>query len=536
VIVTASRQTPPPRPNIVLILADDLGFSDLGCYGSEIRTPNLDRLGYGGVRFTQMYNTARCCPSRASLLTGMYPHRAGIGHMVSDHGTPAYQGYLNDHCVTIAEALGAAGYRTMMAGKWHVGGPYDILDGASWRPGDPTHPLPTQRGFDEFYGIVAGAASYFYPRTLMRNESLLKLETSGYYLTDAISDNAVQMVEKAAGASEPFFLHLAYTAPHWPLHALEEDIAGYQGCYQDGWDQLRGRRYEEVTGLGLLDSEWSLSPRDPDALPWSQAPHQRWQQRRMEIYAAQIEAMDRGIGRVVDALTRLGLRDDTIVMFASDNGGCAENIPPDTDPARPFRYNSDPLDGRRMRAGDLVDIEPGPADTFMSYGLPWANASNAPFRRFKRWVHEGGISTPFIVNWPGRITKPAVLDDLVHFIDLLPTCLDIAGAAYPAEHRDHPVDQPDGESFRPALEGTSWSRVRPLFFEHEGNRAVRTSEWKLVGAHADPWELYNMTTDRTELHDLADDHDKKRAELVAAYQDWARRTGVLPWCGSAPLR
>lgn len=524
-----------PRPNIIVILADDMGFSDLGCYGAEIRTPHLDRLGYEGLRFTRMYNTARCCPSRASLLTGLYPHRAGIGHMVQGHDAAGYQGYLNDRCITVAEALHAGGYRTMMAGKWHVGGPYDILDDQHWRPGDSTHPLPTQRGFDDFYGIVAGAASYFYPRTLMRGETLQPLDESDYYLTDAISDNAVQMIEQAAVEGSPFFLHLAYTAPHWPLHALEEDIAGYQGVYRDGWDELRGRRHEELKGLGLLDQDWALSPRDPAAPAWEDVPHKPWQQRRMQTYAAQIEAMDRGIGRVLDTLRRLDMDENTVVMFASDNGGCAEAIAPDNDPSRPFRYGSDPLDGRRMRAGDRVDVAPGPADTFASYGLPWANASNSPFRLFKRWVHEGGIATPFIVNWPARIRQPAIVDDLVHFIDLLPTCLDIAGVDYPSEYAGRPVIAADGESFLPALEGRAWSREQPLFFEHEGNRAVRTEEWKLVGSHDTPWELYEMITDRTELTDLADDHHRKRRELFDLYQDWARRTDVLPWGGSGPV-
>lgn len=255
----------------------------------------------------------------------------------------------------------------------------------------------------------------------------------------------------------------------------------------------------------------------------------------METYAAQIQAMDRGIGTVVDTLERLGLRENTVIIFASDNGGCAEAIPPETDPSRPFRYSTDPLDGRRMRAGDIADLDPGPADTFMTYGLPWANASNSPFRLFKRWVHEGGISTPFIVNWPRRVKQSMIVNDLVHFIDVLPTCLDIAGAPYPEEYEGRPIREPDGESFLPVIEGRAWTRNHPLFFEHEGNRAVRTQGWKLVGSHGSPWELYDMATDRTELHDLAEEHVPKRTELTAAYSEWSSRSGVLPWSSSGPV-
>lgn len=516
-------------PNIVLILADDLGFSDIGCYGSEIRTPNLDRLGYSGLRFTQMYNAARCCPSRASLLTGLYAHQAGIGHMMDDKGVPSYQGYLNRNCVTIAEALRAHGYTTLMSGKWHVGGPYKISDADSWQPGDATHPIPTQRGFDRFYGIVAGAGSYFYPRTLMRDDEFIPLQQSDYYLTDAISDEAVQMVQDAASQTKPFFLHVTYTAPHWPLHAPEDDIATYEGHYRDGWDAVRTARHEELKGLGLLDPRWDISARDQAAPPWDKAPHQDWEDRRMATYAAQIECMDRGIGRILDSIDRLGLSDNTLVMFASDNGGCAEFLAEDNDPNERFRYRTDPLDGRQMRVGNIPDLPSGPADTFMSYGLPWANVSNSPFRRFKRWVHEGGISTPFIVSWPDQVAEPSVVHTPTHFIDVLATCLDAAGADYPTEYEGNPVTPLEGESLRPLIDGRDWSRERPLYFEHEGNRAVRLGQWKMVSEYGSDWELYDMVEDRTELHDLSDRNGSRVAELVGWYDDWARRSGVRPW-------
>ena len=249
------------RPNIIVILVDDMGYSDIGCFGSEIRTPNLDRLGMNGLRFSQMYNSARCCPSRAALLTGLNPQQTGVGHMVDNWGPPAYQGYLNNNCVTVAEVLRDHGYATSMSGKWHVGGRYDLRNPASWDElvGNTGHPIPVQRGFDHFYGIVSGAANFFYPLTLMRDNKFLELEPSGYYFTDAITDNAVDMIQGNAGSDKPFFLHVTYTAPHWPLHALEEDIARYEGKYRGGWEALRTSRHEQLKGLGILDSKWEIS-------------------------------------------------------------------------------------------------------------------------------------------------------------------------------------------------------------------------------------------------------------------------------------
>ena len=413
----------PDRPNIVLILADDMGYSDIGCYGSEIRTPSLDGLAERGLRFTQMYNSARCCPSRASLLTGLSPHQAGVGHMVADLGLPAYQGYLNLSGVTIAEALRESGYTTLMSGKWHVGGGYDLHDPDSWAPGDPTHPIPTQRGFDRFYGIVAGAASYFYPLTLMRDDRFIPLSPEDFYLTDAISDNAVGMIGDASSAGNPFFLHISYTSPHWPLHALEEDIARYETAYRDGWDALRTGRHEQMKMLGIVDPAWEISPRDRDAPAWDHVRHSDWEALRMATYAAQIDRMDQGIGRVLAKLRDEGIEQNTLVMFLSDNGGCAEFMAEDSDSPRPAQYITPTPDGRAIRVGNSPEISPGPADTFTSYDLPWANASNTPFRRYKRWTHEGGISTPFIMSWPARIGRPGVVHEPVHLIDLAPTCL-----------------------------------------------------------------------------------------------------------------
>jgi len=523
------------RPNIVLILADDMGFSDLGSYGSEVQTPNLDRLAASGLRFSQMYNSARCCPSRASLLTGLNPHQSGVGHMVNNLGPGPYQGYLNDNCATIAEVLNDSGYRTMMSGKWHVGGDYHTSDQAEWNAGGPGRPTPTQRGFDRFFGILGGAGSYFNPVSMMREEQTSHAETPEFYLTDAISDEAVQMVDESADLGDPFFLYLAYTAPHWPLHAFEEDISRYSGKYRDGWDELRTGRHEQMKGMGILDSRWDISPRVEDAPPWKNAEEKDWEDLRMAVYAAQIDRMDQGIGRVMDTIKRRGLDDNTLVMFMADNGGCAELLQEDAGAARPSVYAQPTVDGLPMRMGNDNSITPGGADTFMSYDIPWANASNAPFRLFKHWVHEGGISTPFIVSWPARIQSSGIVHSPVHFIDISATCLDAAGARYPVERNGMNITPAEGESLLSAFEGRTWERTQPIVWEHEGNRAVRDGQWKLVSEYGKGWELYDMEADRTELNDLAGSEATRVASMEKVYMEWAERCGVQQFpVGPAP--
>ncbi len=532
-------QTTAGRPNIVVILVDDMGYSDIGCYGSEIRTPNLDGLAAGGLRLTQMYNGARCCPTRASLLTGLYPHQAGVGHMVSDLGAPSYQGFLNDRCVTVAEALRPAGYRTIMSGKWHVGGQYSTRP-ADWKAGQPGFPRPIDRGFDHHFGTLAGAGSYFNPHTLIRDAAFVEPEGDDFYYTDAIGEYAAAQIERAAGDGVPFFLYAAYTAPHWPLHAFPEDIARYRGRYLDGWDALRDTRHARLKELGLLSGGWALSPRDPQAPSWADAPDKDWEDARMAVYAAQVERMDGSVGKILGALRGQGLEEDTLVMFLSDNGGCAELLREDGPQGS---APSQTRDGRPVRTGNVRGLMPGPADTFMSYDLPWANASNTPFRLYKHWVHEGGIATPFIAHWPAVISgggdprRPAIAHAPCHLIDLMATCLDAAGVPYPQEHAGQPTTPLEGESLLPLFRGDlSWSRARPICWEHEGNRAVRQGRWKLVSKFPGPWELYDMDADRTELHDLAADHAGTAAELAAIYDAWAGRCGVLPWEEIRPRR
>jgi arylsulfatase A-like enzyme len=507
----------PRRPNIIVMLADDMGFSDLGCYGSEIHTPNIDSLAQSGVRFTHFRNTARCCPSRTSLLTGLYAHQAGVGHMVNPRPSlPGYQGDLNKSCVTIAQVLRGAGYQTMISGKWHV------------TPNNARkHNWPLQRGFDRFYGIIAGGASYYQPWTLTRDNDPIEPEGKDYYLTDAIARNASTYIEDAAKRPDPFFLYVGFTSPHWPLHAFESDIERYKGRYRDGWDALRAERHERMIRAGLVDKKWGITPRDEEVPAWKDEPHREWQQRRMEVYAAQIDRMDRNVGTILETLRRTGREEDTMILFLADNGGCAEDLP-----AGRLNNNSpkQTRDGRPMRSGNDPTILPGGEDTFASYGIGWANASNTPFRRYKHWVHEGGIATPLIARWPGGIGRHGVLThENGHIIDVMATCLDVAGAKYPTLHNREPVLPMEGRSLTPAFQGKSIARHDAFYWEHEGNCAVVDGRYKLVSRFPDRWELYDLEADRCELRDLAGSEAARLQRMVGRYDGWASRCNVLPW-------
>jgi arylsulfatase len=379
--------------------------------------------------------------------------------------------------------------------------------------------------------MLGGAGSYFNPPYMVEDDTIIDEGGGDYYLTDAISERAVDMIDDACGRERPFFLYVAYTAPHWPLHAWEEDIARYQGSYREGgWDAIRARRHEELNASGILDPAWDISPRDDDAPAWRDAEHRDWEDRRMAVYAAQIDRMDQGVGRIMDRLDEHGIKEDTLVLFLSDNGGCAEFLAEDGNRPTPFRYQIPTPDGRRIKVGNTPRITPGPDDTFCSYDLPWANASNTPFRLYKHWVHEGGIATPLIAHWPaGMGTTPRILHTPVHIIDLMPTLLDAAGAEYPDEREGHPVPPMEGESLLPLLQDRPFFRGRPIFWEHEGNRAVRQGRWKLVSKYPGPWELYDMVEDRTELHDLADAKPDTVTKLSGLYDEWAERCGVVPW-------
>jgi len=508
------------RPNIICILADDLGFSDLGCYGSEILTPNLNQLAKEGLRFTQFYNTARCCPTRACLLTGLYPHQAGVGHMTDDFKRPGYRGNLNQECVTIAEALQAAGYQTMMCGKWHV----TRYTG----PEGPKHTWPLQRGFEKFFGTIEGGGSYFNPVSLTRGNQFVEAPGDFYY-TEAISEAAAQFIEEASRSEKPFFLYVAYTAPHWPLHARQPDMARYRGRYGGGWDQVRQARHKRMIEMGIVDKKWPLAPRDERVKPWVDVPYRAWHERRMEVYAAQVDNMDQGVGRILEKLRQVNEADDTLVMFLADNGGCAEEI------AAGWKGPHIPettRDGRGVQLGNNPNHMPGPEDTYQSYGVPWANVSNTPFRLYKHWVHEGGIAAPLIAWWPSVIRPSSKLGDLTdqpgHVVDIMATCLDAARVPYPKIYKGFTIKPTEGESLLPIFQGRSRQRG-PIFWEHEGNRAVREGTWKLVSKHPGAWELYDLEADRTEMNNLAGQNPDVVARLESLYKAWAARANVLPW-------
>jgi len=503
------------RPNVLLILCDDMGYSNLGCFGSDIHTPNLDALAANGLRMTQFYNAARCCPTRASLLTGLYPHQAGVGSMVKNLGTPEYQGYLNDQCMTLAEVLKAAGYKTYMSGKWHVG-----ENKGHW---------PLDRGFDRYWGLINGASNYYndiYYRDPSRRLTFLLDDqpfevphtteemwkrNEGYYITDAITDYAIKFLKEHQNSEKPFFLYLAYNAPHWPLHAFPEDIDKYRGKYDCGWDELRKRRYQKQLQLGLFDESVKLSPRDPNVPAWEDASEKEKEEFKLEmaLYAAVIDRMDRNIGRVIDQLKKMGVFEDTLIMFLSDNGGCH------TTPEFPHLKGT-----------------PGGPNSFPCYGYPGANVSNTPFRKYKQFIHEGGISTPFIAHYP-KIIKPNRIDDQpAHVIDIMPTLIDLCQAEYPEMRKGKKLKPLKGISLRPVFEGKKIKRKDPLYWEHVGNRGVRIGDWKLVAAKPDlKWELHNIKEDRAELVDLSEKYPEKKKELLATYEKWAKQNHVLPWKG-----
>ncbi|MCE9632075.1 MAG: arylsulfatase [Planctomycetia bacterium] len=531
----AAEVAPPPRPNIVVILSDDMGFSDLGCYGSEIETPNLDRLARGGLRFTQFYNTARCCPTRASLLTGLYPHQAGVGHMETDRGLPGYRGDLNDRCATVAEALAPAGYTSYAAGKWHLTPakqPKSDADKRTW---------PLQRGFSRFYGTIIGGGSFFDPATLVRDNYMITAFTDpdypaeDYYYTDAISDHAVRFI-KEHDATKPFFLYVAYTAAHWPMQARDRDIAKYAGRYTAGYEAIRRARYAKMLKEGVVtEAETTLwpMPKLGEKEEWL-----AWDQRNMEVYAAMVDCMDQGIGRITKAIEDAGQADNTLVCYLQDNGGCAEPIGRGgVGPARAESPSMPPLpadeirvtvrqtqtrDGYPMREGKGVMA--GPADTFIAYGAAWATVSNTPFRRYKHFVHEGGISTPLIVHWPRGIKEPGRLERTPgHLIDIMATAVDLAGASYPSDKT--PLE---GKSLAPLFSGGSIDRDA-FYWEHEGNKAVREGDWKLVALYGKPWELYDLSKDRSEQHDLSGAEPDRVTRMAAMWDAYAARTNVEPW-------
>ncbi len=527
------------RPNIIVILADDLGFSDLGCYGGEINTPNLDYLASNGLRYTQFYNTSRCCPTRASLLTGLYNQQAGIGKMTEAEDEPGYRGRLTENTVTLAEVLKSAGYQTAMTGKWHVSNTNvqrNSADQQAWLNhrkdfGDfsPVSQYPTRRGFDKYFGNIWGVVDFFDPFSLVSGEQPVKQVPKHYYHTDAISDTSVAYIRSSAQSSQPFFLYVAHTAPHWPLMALPKDIAKYKDTYQSGWDAIRQARYAKMVKMGLIDpTQTKLSARWQDTLTWAANLDKIWDARAMAVHAAMIDRMDQGIGRMLNALRETGQLENTLILFLSDNGASPENCAvygPGFD--RPNQTR----DGRPIAYDLKKQVMPGPQTTFASIGQRWANVANTPYQYWKAESFEGGIKTPLVAFWPKGIKakRGSFSAQVGHVMDFMPTFVELAGVTYPKIRNGHAITPTTGISLVPSFVGKLSPGHESLFNEHFGARYVRSGDWKLMSTSRDStWHLFNLATDKTETEDVATQHPDKVNQLASRWRQWAKAHQVLP--------
>ncbi|RZK82636.1 MAG: arylsulfatase [Pedobacter sp.] len=525
------------RPNIVLIMADDLGFSDLGCYGGEIKTPNLDRIAKQGIQFKQFYNVSRCCPTRASLLSGLYNHDAGIGDMTTPQNDTGYRGYLGKNTVTIAEVLKQAGYQTGMTGKWHVSNTIvqnTKEDQLKWLHHQTEYPLfspieqyPTNRGFDKFYGTIWGVIDFFDPFSLVEGTKPVTSVPQGYYHTDAINDKAAGYVKEFSKSNKPFFLYVAHNAPHWPVQALPEDIEKYKDTYKIGWENIRKNRYNKLIRLGVIDSATTkFSDRNPADLTWANNPNKEYDARAMAVHAAMIDRMDQGIGRILKTLEETGKIDNTIIIFLSDNGASAES----SEGYGPgFDRPGQTRDGRTISYSTNKDVMPGPQTTFFSIGSRWANVANTPYRLWKYQSFEGGVHTPMIVSWPKGITQKGTMTDQIgHVMDFMATFIDVAGAKYPTEYNGNQITPLEGKSLAPVFKGKN-AGDRALFNEHEGSKYVRYQNWKLLVAGPDrSWRLFDMNNDRSETKNLASQYPEKVASLSKMWDEWAAKHHVLP--------
>ncbi|MEA5426601.1 arylsulfatase [Arcicella lustrica] len=488
-------------PNIILVMVDDMGYSDIGAYGSEISTPNIDKLAFEGIRLKEFYNNSICAPTRASLITGQYPHKAGVGYFNVNLGLPAYQGFLNKESLTFGEVLKTAGYNTFLSGKWHVGN-----DSLYW---------PNQRGFDKFYGFIGGASNFYadakdVPVELVENNKRITLK-EGEYLTNTITDKALSFIEEQQKTQKPFFLYLAYNAPHWPLQALPEDIAKYRGKFALGWDSLRTIRHKKQIELGLVDPKHSIATRDEDVPKWDSFTYDEQQlwQRKMEVYAAMLDRVDQNVGRVLAKLKALKKDENTLIVFISDNGA---------------QGGYAPLGRKRSRNSGPI----GSSGSYEYQDQSWASLSNTPFRSYKNNFHEGGISSPFIAWFPKKIKAGSIARGTGHLIDLAPTFYDFAGAKYPENYNSLKTNPLAGVSLKNVLlEGTELNRELPIFWERGGNRAVRKGKWKLVSTYPEKrWELYDLDSDRGETTDLSGKNPDVVKALIAEYETWAKKNNV----------
>lgn len=465
------------RPNIVLVMADDLGFSDLGCYGSEIDTPTLDSLAQNGLRFRQFYNTAKCHSSRICLLSGLYCQQAGNEGL--------------GNAVTLAEVLNDAGYFTAMSGKWHL------------------KKEPTDRGFQRYFGHLSGATNFFTGDDTFRlNGKPFNDFDEDFYTTDRNTDYAIDFLDEAIESEKPFFLYVAYNAPHYPLHVKEKDFRKYENRYREGWDKIRAARYARQVNSGLIDSHVALSAR-PDYIPaWEELSEQDqlWERERMAAFAGMVDCLDQNLARVVNHLKAAGKFDNTLFLFCSDNGAC------------PFERTR----GKSLRPWD--------AESYWCYDTGWAHVGNTPFRWYKQNQHEGGISSPLIVHWPaGLKTEPGSFTDQPgHLIDFMPTLIDVAGAEYPAEFDGRKITPVQGKSLLPIFKKEQREPHDWLYFMFSKNRAIRKGDWKIVSANGGAWELYDISKDRSELNNLVSTHPEIAQELIELWHQVAADVDHLP--------
>jgi arylsulfatase A-like enzyme len=530
-------QQKPKRPNIILIMADDLGYSDLGCYGGEVQTPNLDYLAANGLRFRNFYNTSRCCPTRAALLTGLYNHQAGIGEMTTDRNLPGYRGFLTPNTVTIAEVLKSAGYRTAMTGKWHVSNTIEQPtkeEQMKWLNHQATHLLfspieqyPVNRGFEKYFGNLWGVVDFFDPFSLVNGSKPVEKVPAGYYHTDAINDTAVSYIRQFSKGTQPFFLYVAQTAPHWPLHALPKDIQKYENTYKAGWDAIRAARYKRMAEMGMIDTNYTkLSPRQSKE-SWENNAHREWDARAMAVHAAMIDRMDQGIGRIIKALRESGELDNTLIIFLSDNGASPEDC---------ARYGPGFDRPDSTRSGEKIiypvnkEVLPGPENTYASIGPVWANVSNTPYRYAKAESYEGGARTPMIAYWPNGIEAKGRYEDQVgHVMDFMPTFLELSGAQYPKTYRGNAITPYSGISLARVFKLTKVKVVHLLYNEHFRARSVRNNEWKLVSlANDTTWRLYRIWEDESEINDMAQSQPAIVQQMAWQWHQWAASHNVLP--------
>ncbi len=509
------------RPNIIIFMLDDMGYSDLGCFGGEIQTPNMDQLAATGVRFTQMHNCARCCPTRASLMTGQYPQKAGINGMGVN---------LNMNSATIAEVLTEIGYHTGMIGKWHLSETKPVADKkeqlrwlahrADYGPFSPLKNYPSNRGFEEHWGNIWGVVNYFDPFSLVHNETPIKEVPKDFYMTDFITQKSLDLIDSYSNDDKPFFLYVAHTAPHWPLHALPEDIAKYKDTYKEGWEVLRKNRYKRMVAMGIIDSSTYKLPENSSGESWADCDKKAYESACMSAHAAMVDRVDQGMGKIIQKLKENVQYDNTIIFVLSDNGASYErgylpgfDRPGFTRDSTIINYNAE---------------HPGPENTWNYIGKAWASASNTPFRFWKKESYEGGSATSFIIHWPNGLKgkENTINRSVAHVIDILPTCLELSGATYPKTINGEKTVSLDGTSILPLLYGQKQSIHDTLYWEHEGGRAIRTGDWKMSSLPGKQWELFNISKDHTEIKDLSGKNQDKVIEMNKGWTNWAKRMGT----------